>query len=162
MSTVNRAGLAAAMGVSEPTVDRWVKEGCPAKTRGRRGVEWQFNLPDVIAWWGARERDKAAGADTTDETELRRRGLVASTGKLELEFAIARREVAPVDEFERAQAKLMATIQTNMLNVPARAVLQLLGEKDETVFKQKLRAEITLALQQSAEAELDLDDETDE
>ena len=38
-------------------------------------------------------------------------------------------------------------------------VLQLLGESDETVFKTRLRAELTLALEQAAEAELELDDE---
>ena len=33
-----------------------------------------------------------------------------------------------------------------MLNMPQRVVVQLVGETDETVFKAKLRAEITEAL----------------
>jgi len=159
---VNRQQLADAMGVSLPTVDRWVAEGCPVKQRGRKGIPWEFVLGDVVAWWGERERTNAAGGDTSDEKELRRRQLVAATGKAELEFAIAKGEVAPVREFERAQAKAMAAIRANVLNVPARAVLQLLGETDETTFKQRLRAELTLALEQSAQMDFDLDDADEE
>lgn len=156
---VNRAELADAMGVSLPTVDRWVKEGCPIKVRPRKGVPAQFVLGEVVSWWGARERENATGGATTDEAELRRRKLAAETGTAELEFARARGEVAPVAEFEKATARLMAAIRANVMNVPARAVLQLLGETDEATFKQRLRAELTLALEQSALVEFDLDDE---
>lgn len=159
---VNRASLATAMGVSEPTIDRWVKEGCPVEKRGGRGRAWEFSVPDVVAWWGNRERENAAGSDTTDEKELRRRALIASTGEAELRFAIAKGEVAPIREFERAQAKLNAAIRQNIMNVPARAVLQLLGETDETAFKRVLKAELTLALEQSADAEIEFDDEEEE
>lgn len=156
---LNRQGIADAMGVQTTTIDRWLREGCPVKQRGRKGVPWEFSLPDVVTWWGARERENATGGATTDEAELKRRKLAAETGKAELEFAKARGEVATVGEFKRAQAKMMAAIRANVMNVPARAVLQLLGETDETTFKARLRAELTLALEQSAKAEFELDDE---
>lgn len=159
---VNRAGLAAAMGKSLPTIDRWIKEGCPVKVRGRKGIEWEFVLPDVVAWFGRRERDLVTdGADATEDA-LKRRKMLAETGKAELEFAKAAGEVAPVREFERAQAKMMAAIRTNVMNVAQRAVLQLLGETDEAEFKRKLRAELTLALEQSAQIDFDLDGEDDD
>lgn len=156
---LNRQECAQAMGVALPTFDKWVRDGCPVKQRGRKGIPWQFDLADVIAWWGQRERENAAGGATTDENELKRRKLAAETGVAELEFAKARGEVAPVAEFERAQARMMATIRTNVMNVAQRAVLQLLGETDEARFKQRLRAELALALEQSAQVEFDLDDE---
>lgn len=159
---VNRAELADAMGVSLPTVDRWVKEGCPIKVRPRKGVPAQFVLGEVVSWWGQRERENATGGATSDEAELKRRKLAAETGTAELEFARARGEVAPVAEFEKATARLMAAIRQNVMNVPARAVLQLLGETDEATFKQRLRAELTLALEQSALVEFDLDDDSDD
>lgn len=158
---VSRQGLADAMGVAASTIDAWVRDGCPVKVRGRKGVAWEFNLPDVVAWWGNRERENATGGDTSDVEELKRRKLAAEAGKAELEFAVARGEVAPIREFERAQAKVMAAIRANIMNVPARAVLQLLGETDEGTFKRTLRSELTLALEQSAAAELDLDDDDD-
>lgn len=156
---VNRSELADAMGVSPPTVDRWIKEGCPIKVRPRKGIPAQFVLGEVVTWWGQRERENATGGATTDEAELKRRKLAAETGQAELEFARAKGEVAPVAEFERATAKLMATIRTNVMNVAQRAVLQLLGETDEATFKQRLRAELTLALEQSAQVDFDIDDD---
>jgi len=157
---LNRQDCAQAMGVALPTFDKWVRDGCPVKTRGRKGIPWEFVLSDVIAWRMERERDNAAGSpDKADEKELARRRAVATTGLAELEFAKAKAEVAPVAEFERAQAKMMAAIRTNVMNVAQRAVLQLLGETDETTFKQRLRAELSLALEQSAQIDFDLDDE---
>jgi len=44
------------------------------------------------------------------------------------------------------------------MNVPQRAVLQLLGETDERAFKEKLKAELVLALETSAEEELEEDE----
>lgn len=155
----NRQGIAEAMGVSLPTIDKWVREGCPVKQRGRKGIQWEFSVPDVVAWYGERERENAAGGNTATDDELKRRKLRAETGKAELEFAKARGEVAPVAEFERATSKMMAAIRANIMNVPARAVLQLLGEGDEATFKRTLRAELTLALEQSAAVDFDLDDD---
>lgn len=152
---LNRAGLAEHMGISLPTVDRWVKEGMPVVQRGSRGVEWAFDLSEVIRWWGDRKVEAATGA-TDDLEEIEKRTARAKMEKAELELAKAKGEVAPVREFERAQARIMAAIRQNVMNVTSRAVLQLLGETNETAFKQKLRAELTLALEQSAEAEIDL------
>ncbi len=92
----------------------------------------------------------------------RTRKLSAEATRAELQLAKERGEVALISEFERAQAARYAVIQRNVLNVAQRAVLQLLGETDEATFKQKLRAELTLALKQSSEAKLDLTDEADD
>lgn len=159
---VNRQGLAEAMGVSLPTIDRWITEGCPYRVRGKKGIQWEFAVPDVVAWWGNRERENAAGTSAADENELKRRKLLAETRKAELDFAKAAGEVAPVAEFERATARMLAGIRANVMNVPARAVLQLLGETDETTFKQCLRAELTLALEQSSVVDFDLEDDADD
>jgi phage terminase Nu1 subunit (DNA packaging protein) len=80
----------------------------------------------------------------------------------ELELAKKKGEVAPVRDFERAQAKVFAQIRANVMNVPQRCVIQLLGETDETIFKDKLRKELTLALQAAAEADLTLEDEDED
>lgn len=161
---MTRTGLAEVFGVSMPTVDSWVRAGCPVVKRGSRGVEWQFDTAEVIKWREQRAADMAAGDTKADETELRRRELLAKTLTAELELAKKRGEVAPIRDFERAQAAVFAEIRTNIMNVPQRVVVQLLGEANEVVFKQKLRAELTLALEAAATADLVLsdDDETDD
>ena len=90
------------------------------------------------------------------------RKVAADADQAELDFALARGDVAPIAEMARIWERQCGTIQANILNVPARAVLQLLGECDESTFKQILRAELILALEQSAQAEIieeDLEDE---
>lgn len=52
---VNRSDLAEINGVSMPTIDDWVRRGCPVVQRGGRGRAWQFNTADVRNW---REDDK--------------------------------------------------------------------------------------------------------
>lgn len=159
---LNRANLAEHMGVSPPTIDRFVKEGMPVVQRGGRGIEWIFELPEVIRWYAQRAAENAAGDVTTDLAEIERRTAHAKMEMAELELAKERGEVAAIRDFERAQAKAFAEIRTNVMNVPQRVVLQLLGETDETEFKAKLRAELTLALQAAAEADLTLEAEDEE
>lgn len=78
----------------------------------------------------------------------------------ELDLAKARGELAPITEFERAQSIAAAQIRTNCLNIPQRVVIQLLGETNEEVFKEKLRAEIVQALEAAAESAA-LDDDSE-
>lgn len=158
---LNRADLAAHMGVSVVTIDTWRKDGMPVDVRGDRGVAWQFDLAEVIKWRIDRAKD-AANADTPDGLdEIEKRTAAAKMLKAELELAQARGDVAPIREFERAQAKAFAEVRANVMNVPQRVVIQLLAETNETRFKEVLRGELTLALQAAAEADLILADEGD-
>ena len=159
--TLNRGECAEFFGVTPPTVDAWVRAGCPVK-KGQRGVASEFNSAEVAAFLREKAREEGSGTTLADENQLKRRKLAAEAEKAELEVAKAKGDVAPVREFERATAMLMAAIRANVMNVPGRAVLQLLGETDEIIFKSKLREELTLALETAAEADLDLEDEEDE
>jgi phage terminase Nu1 subunit (DNA packaging protein) len=151
---VTRAGLAEIFGVSLPTVDLWRNAGCPYVKRGGRGIEWQFATADVAGWLRDRAIKDATGDTKTDEAEIDRRTKMAKMRAAELELAKALKEVAPIQDFERAQAAAFAEIRSNVINVTQRVVVQLLGETDETTFKAKLNAELKLALQAAADADL--------
>jgi phage terminase Nu1 subunit (DNA packaging protein) len=60
---LSRAGLAAHMGVSQRTIDRWVREGLPHETWGMRTRKF---LPSEAAQW-ARGRSKASTMKTPHE-----------------------------------------------------------------------------------------------
>lgn len=47
---LNRADLAQAFDVSLPTIDSWIRKGCPYRQRGSNGKAWQFSLPEVARW----------------------------------------------------------------------------------------------------------------
>jgi phage terminase Nu1 subunit (DNA packaging protein) len=159
---LNRTALAEHMGVSLVTIDTWRKEGMPVVQRGSRGVEWVFDLAEVIKWYADRKAAAAAGEAPTDLDEINRRTATAKMLQAELELAKQMGEVATIRDFERAQAAAFAEIRSNIMNVPQRVVLQLLGETDETKFKDVLRTELTLALQAAAEADLTVPEDEDE
>ena len=59
----------------------------------------------------------------------------------------------------KVQSKIFSVIRTNMMNVPQRVVLQLLGEKDASKFKQILRVEIIRALESAVDFEIAEEDD---
>ena len=159
---VNRAQVADVFGCSLPTVDTWVRQGCPVVQKGSRGVEWQFDTAAVAKWRNERILADATGDKQQDADEIDRRTKRAKMRAAELELAKDMGLVAPIRDFERVQAARAAVVRQNVMNVPARAVLQLLGCTDEATFKQVLRNELTLALEQSASAALDIPDDEDD
>lgn len=104
--------------------------------------------------------DNAAG-DGSELNKQRVRKLRAEADRVELELAKARGEVALISEFEAVQVARNTLICVNVMNVPRRAALRLLGEKDETTFKRVLAEELRLALKTAAASELDLKDATE-
>ena len=153
---VSRAGLADVFGVALTTVDSWVKKGCPVVVRGHgKGQEWKFNTAQISSWLQDEAVDRAIGDIPDDMDELKLRKQKAETELAELELAEKKGEVALIAEFERTHSMVFAAIRANIMNVPQRAVLQLLGETDERTFKEKLKAELILALETSAEEELE-------
>lgn len=157
----NRTDTAKLLGITPPTLDRWVAEGLPAVVRGSKGVQWVFSMPEVIQWYAQRYSDKNSRQAPVGEDgealsleEINRRTALARMLQAELDLEKAREGVALVEEFQIAWARMFAEIQTNMLNVVQRAAQQLIGEKDETTFKRILKEEISIALAQAAKADV--------
>ncbi len=98
--------------------------------------------------------DRATGGIPDDLEELKLREQKAKTELTELRVGHKKGEVALIAEFERAQAMVFAAIRANIMNVPQRAVLQLLVKLMKRAFKREIRkAELVLALETSAEEE---------
>jgi phage terminase Nu1 subunit (DNA packaging protein) len=47
----NKAQLAEFFEISLPTVDAWMRKGCPVVARGHRGIGYQFDLLHVLLWF---------------------------------------------------------------------------------------------------------------
>lgn len=160
---VNRSGLAAVFGVSMPTVDAWVKNGCPGVKDGvGKGGSWEFDTADVARWLQQRAADDAGGAEVADENALKRRRMAVTLKADELALARDMSLVAPIADFERAQAKLFAKLRQSIMTVPARVAMSLVGEKSETRIKQVLTSELAEVLAKVAELDFDLADEDED
>lgn len=77
---VNRGELAAVFGISLPTVDTWVRAGCPYDEKGQgKGRPWVFDTADVAAWREERARAEGGGEDVADLAAYKLRRERAST-----------------------------------------------------------------------------------
>ncbi|HZQ01405.1 MAG TPA: terminase small subunit [Reyranella sp.] len=68
---VNKAELARVFGVSAPTVDRWIVDGCPIVKGGSNGVAYEFDTDQVKDWKDRREADDKRQAEEREQ-EIRR------------------------------------------------------------------------------------------
>jgi len=152
---LNRTQLSDVFGVSMPTIDDWVRKGCPVVSRGGRGREWQFNSAEVRGWRDDDIRTERDGTRNATVEELKRRKLEAETETAELDLAKAKHLVVPVEQYERALSKAFGEVRAGVRNVvPGRAARRLLGEADETRIKAVLLEEIDQALEVLADADL--------
>lgn len=157
---VNRTELAEINGVSMPTVDDWVSRGCPVVQRGGRGRAWVFNTAEVRSWRDDDIRAQTSHTENASKDELLLRKLAAETEQAELDLAKAKEQVVPVEQYERALTKAFGEVRAGLRNVlPQRAARRLMGESDETRFKDVLREEVDHVLE--ALADRDLVEETD-
>lgn len=68
-NTANRAQLAKEFGISLPTVDDWVRRGCPVVSKGGSGRECKFSISNVRAW---RARETARRHYSPEQLQIMR------------------------------------------------------------------------------------------
>lgn len=157
---LNRTELADHLGLAMPTIDDWIRRGCPVVERGGRGKAWKFNSADVRQWRDDDIRSQVGGSANASMEDLRQRKLAAETEQAELDLARAKDELVPVDQYHRALIKAFGEVRAGMRNVvPGRAVRRLIGEDDQTRFKMVLLEEIDHALDVLADADLIYEDD---
>ena len=165
---VNRKQIADVFGVSLPTVDAWLRSGCPYDQKGERGKEWVFDTADVMRWREELARAAAGGQDTQDDAALTRRKKLADARLVELELAQKMGELAPVDHMERVWSRIVAETTSAFRGAfIRRCATQLIGETDERTFKRILLSEVdttleTLAKMDPTESDEDTDAEGDD
>ncbi|WP_260098643.1 terminase small subunit [Phaeobacter inhibens] len=138
-----------------PTVDDWVSRGCPVVQRGARGRAWIFNTAEVRSWRDDDIRAQTSHTENASKDELLLRKLAAETEQAELDLAKAKEQVVPVEQYERALTKAFGEVRAGLRNVlPQRAARRLMGESDETRFKDVLREEVDHVLEALADRDL--------
>jgi hypothetical protein len=60
----NKAEVAEFFCISVPTLDTWIRKGCPCIQPGSRGISWQFDLLEIARWKYGGQQD-----DTGDNPE---------------------------------------------------------------------------------------------
>lgn len=160
--TLGKHEIAEFFGVTEPTVDQWVRRGCPVVERGSKGKQWKINTAQVSDWLRQRDIEQATGANLSDEQELKRRKLAAETQKAELEMLRVKGDLVPLAQLERQLSNTFAELKTNLRNVPKRTATALVGETSEVRIKDVILAEIDQCLEVLAQFTLDEESDADD
>lgn len=145
--------IAALAGVS-PRHCRRLLSDTPQLRRGR----WKLG-PAVAAI----VEGLAGGSGGESLTAERTRLVKWQADRAEMEFLVAKGELAPISQMQRGWEKRCALIRARMLNIPRRTVTMLIGETDERRYKAILTDEIKNALTDAADEELspeDIEDDT--
>lgn len=145
---VTDADLAALVGCSARYVRKLATEG-----KIHRVAPNTFVLGDALQ--AIIEQMNAGGGSAKQLMAERVRKLAADATLSELALAKAKGEVALVGEIERGWNGKMALIRARMGQIPQRAVVQIVAERDETKIKAVLSAEIHQALNDAADEEID-------
>lgn len=152
---VNRKQLADVFGISLPTVDAWLRSGCPFDQKGERGREWVFDTADVMRWREQLARDDAGDTEAQDDAALKRRKVAAEVKLAELELMQRMGMVADLGVVERAWAKVLAELQSKFRGAfITRCESQLVGETDGRAFKRILLNEVDSTLEVLADMDL--------
>jgi phage terminase Nu1 subunit (DNA packaging protein) len=131
---VKKGDIAAIFGYSLPTVDAWIKEGCPVKTEGGKGKAYQLDTEDVFRWLLQREKrpgrpssrppegevDPETGERKVSLEESTRRKAYADALKAELAFVTAKELVAPVEMIARVVSNEVANARARLLAIPSK------------------------------------------
>jgi len=151
-NTVSTTELANFLGVHRRTIQDWTKQGCPIAVRVSQGVKGghQFIPRDVMNWLKEKAVSDAIGGDDPNivsAEEAKRRKILAEAGLQEIELAKKKGDVIDLAELERKLSNSFAIVRSNMLKVPDRTAIRLVGETDEVKIKRIIREEVTQALE---------------
>ena len=120
---VSQQELADLFEFSAKSISLWQRDGLPILLETENGLANQYDTAAVHRWLMARELAKVKGESEKDRL-ARLQG-----DKIEMELAIARRELVPIKEIDPAWAGVTTSIRQALLSLPARTA-PLLAQMD--------------------------------
>ena len=145
-SIVNQKELADILGVSSPTVaTRVEREGLPVLRKGSSGKPSEFDLKEVVPWLIAQEQ---ASVSTNEESPkaISTRKLKAEADLAEIKLAKEAGAVVLIEDALELTAEAIATLRSQLLQLPSRLTPIVLGLTDETLMKESIGKEVNTIL----------------
>lgn len=137
---MNKRTLAESFRVSLPTIDEWIRRGCPVESRGSNGKEWVFALHKVVGWRVedllSRLTSSVGKDEDIKEAELRK--VKAEADLKELEVAKKRGELIDARAVRKVWSDAMAVFRTRVLGLAVKRAREFAEESDWTVIQQVL------------------------
>jgi len=145
--TGNKQEIADWFKVSLPTLNDWVRKGCPVLEMGKKGVGWVFDIRAVTRW----HEQTIKKPDLTDLTispisDVTYRRAIAEAELKEIELAEKRHEVTDINRVIRDMGNVFVQLRTKLLSIPIKASPLLAACRTEAQFQAILTKQIDEAL----------------
>jgi phage terminase Nu1 subunit (DNA packaging protein) len=155
---LNRADLADFFGVTLPTIEAWVRKGCPFIEKGGKGKGWVFSSSAVIHWRITTSVEEAlsgyqdeSGNITKDEADRRRAIANAITAEVAADDAL--KVVVHRHESEADVAAFCQAVKTGLSNAGSKIASRAAKMNNPAEIQDLCQSEINRAFS-SAQAEL--------
>ena len=106
--------------MSLPTIDDWVRRGCPyiQKPERRGGSGWRIDAGAVLVWHREQERQNALGdVVKIDEGEARRRKLAAEASLAEHELALKQGTAVQIEDAVKVWGDQVSAARARLLGI---------------------------------------------
>ena len=131
----NKAETAEFFSVSLPTIEGWIRRGCPVIQRGSRGVSWTLDLLAVAMWrYVPEQEDQSLDPENLPPKE---RKDWYDGEKRRREIQERDRELIPVEEFDQVYSHMIKLVAAGLETLPdlLERDAGLTGEQLEPVFR---------------------------
>lgn len=139
----SKAEVAEFFDVAVPSVDAWIRRGCPVVQRGKQGQAWVFDLLAVAEW---RFSGSSTAGEDFDPDRLqpaeRKAWFDSETKRRDLQ--IRDRELIPAGEMEACIASAFGSLSQGLRSIP-----------DNLERRIGCSADVAEAVEQAIEAEMD-------
>jgi len=140
--------LAEIFGVTPRTIENWINKGVPVKTRGGRGIEWDFNTPDVIEWFI--EYRTGSNSDLSKE---RANLAKAQAKKVNLEVRKLEGDLVSREAILNTWNEIILLSRSHLLAMPSKLTPRLIGQSDHNTIFNIIKDDVYQTLTELAEAD---------
>lgn len=119
----NKAEVADAFQVSLPTVNVWIREGCPVVTAGDRGVSWELDVFAVYAW--RQGDDETTGSRVLDPQQERAALDRARRESVEMDNRKKAGDLVSVEDVADEWSRITGIIKDRMLALPSKLAAEI-------------------------------------
>lgn len=123
---VNRGECAAILGIEPPTLDAWVRKGCPFVQKGAKGRAWVFDPAAVLAWrddWKA--KSAKGGGGVTDLNDARQRKVDVERRLAELDLAEREGSLIPIKDVAELVEAEYTNVRSRLTALPGELATEL-------------------------------------
>lgn len=145
----NKAEIIEAFEVTSPTLDAWVRKGCPVLQRGARGVAWEFDVFEVFKW----KNDIGQQEETDDPEQLSpKERLDYYRGCRERDnYRREQGELIHADDVIAHWTRVILSAKGRLMALPMRLAPELLTADDMKQAEEILKAGLLDALEELSE-----------